>query len=571
MMRMLAPSSQRDLPADWQQRLERRARVIAVIAVRGSAAQTAPYPGGMIPVPAQDPGRVTRQGVLEPNSQVLLTDRLRPDGTLDWTVPGDGGLPSDRLGVDAGKFPGSLREVVWSTRVGGADSTPGITHRFDRIATGSATRPVHSGRPRRNRLSTAALLQAGYDFDPVNTDGLLQSHVEAGTLVTPGGLHYRVLILPRITALRAETAERIAAFAKAGLPVVFVGEVPNRDEGLNDFERRDARVSAAVRDILSTQTKLERETELPESLRRREIVPNLTFLDGTNAAFIEKRSGERRLFFLTNPDAAARRVSFQVSGHAGAAIWDAWNGTIRAQPTIPMDGGVRVDLQLGPFAAALVVFDPRQPAVGAPVASSSDTGAVLEVGAGGWRFQAQGFNANGASISQDRALSHLEDWTATADLQDFAGQGRYTTTLRMAPGSVSSTRRSLLDLGEVHDVVQVRVNGRAAVILAFPPYRIDVTDALRVGTNSVEISVANTPFNATRRPNTAARPAGLLGPVVLRAISGGLLVSIRHGWRGDLGTIRLRHRGAARPTSSACHAPLPTVLARLRLSYGFVS
>jgi hypothetical protein len=87
MMRRLAPSSQGELPADWTQRLAARTRIIAVIAVRGSAAQTAPYPGGTIPVPAQDPGRVTRQGVLEPNSQVVLTDRLRPDGTLDWTVP----------------------------------------------------------------------------------------------------------------------------------------------------------------------------------------------------------------------------------------------------------------------------------------------------------------------------------------------------------------------------------------------------------------------------------------------------------------------------------------------------
>jgi hypothetical protein len=314
-------------------------------------------------------------------------------------------------------------------------------------------------------------------------------------------------------------AERIAAFAKAGVPVVFVGEVPNRDAGLNDFERRDARVSAAVREILSTQTKVGRETELLEALRRRGIVPNLTFLDGTNAAFIEKRSGERRLFFLTNPDAVARRVSFQVAGQAGAAIWDAWSGMIRAQPTTPVDGAERVDLQLGPFAAALVVFDPHQPAVAAPVASP-DTGAVLEVGAGGWSFEAKGCNGNGASVSQDRALSHLEDWTATADLRDFTGAGRYTTTLRMASGSFSSKKRWLLDLGEVHDVAQVRINGRPAVILAIPPYRIDVTDAMRVGMNSVEVSVANTPFNATRSQKTAPRPAGLLGPVVLRATSG---------------------------------------------------
>ena len=775
MMRRLAPGSGGALPADWKERLGRRTRIVAVIAVRGSAAQTSPYPTGMIPVPAQDPGRVTRQGVLEPNSQLVLTDRLRPDGTLDWTVPagewqvfvfrqfpsdlfplgGVGAGPqlvldhfnaaafsahADRVGERALPFLSSYigkgwrgifvdsfelpADAFWSDgfleqfkRRRGYDLTPYLPLVFqphwmnpylqmdattplytmagvaDRVmadyrltvselmqenflvpfaawarrhglvsrmqAHGSPTDLIgsygiadipetedlfagpapdflrsaragadlygrrlvsaesfifageafgvtpamlkaradllfvngvneivghgaaypHAGQgpvgwypfgtlfssflaPRNplwpylrpltayitrtqsvlrvsenvvpvaiyrdgigyqatpfgqtapEPLLNSTLLQAGYDFDPVNADGLMKSHVDAGSLMTPGGTRYRVLILSHVAALRAETAERIAAFAKEGLPVVFIGEVPDRDEGLNDFERRDARVAAAVHTITSTQTKLAQEAQLQGHLQHRGIPPNLTFLDGTHTAFLEKRFGDRRLFFLTNPDPTARHVSFEVSGKSGAAVWDAWSGTIRAQPTTPTEGGERVDLQLDPFAAAFVVFDPNQPAIQASQAPAKSR-TVLEVGSAGWRLEAKGIGANGAPIVRTHVLSHLGNWTEAADLLDFAGQGRYTTTINLASDRFSGTSRWLLDLGDVHDVASVRINGRPSVTLAIPPYRIDITDALHIGTNSLEIDVANTPFNATRGPSTAPRPAGLLGPVIL--------------------------------------------------------
>ena len=91
----------------------------------------------------------------------------------------------------------------------------------------------------------------------------------------------------------------------------------------------------------------------------------------------------------------------------------------------------------------------------------------------------------------------------------------------------------LLDLGCVRDLAEVYVNGQYCGTAWKEPYRVDVSEALKAGENSLEIRVANVWPNrligdeqpgAVRvswtdsrayRASDALRPAGLLGPVKL--------------------------------------------------------
>jgi len=51
--------------------------------------------------------------------------------------------------------------------------------------------------------------------------------------------------------------------------------------------------------------------------------------------------------------------------------------------------------------------------------------------------------------------------------------------------------RCVLDLGVVKDIARVSVNGRRLETLWKPPYRTDVTGALKAGANRLEIEVTN--------------------------------------------------------------------------------
>jgi hypothetical protein len=69
------------LPAGWAERMRKRTRLVAVVAVRGEDAQW-DYPQGDWPR-----RKVTRSGQLQRGTSVDLTARLQSDGTLSWDVP----------------------------------------------------------------------------------------------------------------------------------------------------------------------------------------------------------------------------------------------------------------------------------------------------------------------------------------------------------------------------------------------------------------------------------------------------------------------------------------------------
>ncbi len=70
----------------------------------------------------------------------------------------------------------------------------------------------------------------------------------------------------------------------------------------------------------------------------------------------------------------------------------------------------------------------------------------------------------------------------------------------------------MLDLGDVREIATVTVNGAELPTALWKPYVVDVTSALRVGANSIEVRVTNTLANE-RNQKLAS---GLLGPVTLR-------------------------------------------------------
>jgi hypothetical protein len=91
------------------------------------------------------------------------------------------------------------------------------------------------------------------------------------------------------------------------------------------------------------------------------------------------------------------------------------------------------------------------------------------------------------------ALDKLISWSEHDDpgVKYFSGQAIYTKTITVPGGMIGEDRRIYLDLGKVQVMAKVKLNGKDLGILWKPPYRLDVTGALRAGGNTLEISVAN--------------------------------------------------------------------------------
>jgi hypothetical protein len=79
---------------------------------------------------------------------------------------------------------------------------------------------------------------------------------------------------------------------------------------------------------------------------------------------------------------------------------------------------------------------------------------------------------------------------ADAGVKYFSGNATYTHALDVPTGWLASDRRVVLDLGRVEVIAEVWINGRKAGAMWKEPYRLDVTDAVRAGTNQLQVRVA---------------------------------------------------------------------------------
>ncbi|MGN0852662.1 MAG: glycosylhydrolase-like jelly roll fold domain-containing protein [Kiritimatiellia bacterium] len=167
-------------------------------------------------------------------------------------------------------------------------------------------------------------------------------------------------------------------------------------------------------------------------------------------------------------------------------FWNADDASRRAVPECRTagDGITEVGLNLAPSESIFVVF--RRD--GGPRAAPVPRGKVAEVAdlSPNWKVSFQPGRGAPAGEIEFAHLSRL-DQSADFGIRHFSGTATYrrSIVLDALPG------QTWLDLGEVHDVARVFVNGRDCGFAWHTPFRVDVTDAVKAGRNTVEIKVAN--------------------------------------------------------------------------------
>ena len=99
----------------------------------------------------------------------------------------------------------------------------------------------------------------------------------------------------------------------------------------------------------------------------------------------------------------------------------------------------------------------------------------------------------GRGAPEHVTLDKLISWTAHPDagVKYFSGAATYTKTFQAPSAMIGKDRRVYLDLGRVQAIAEVKLNGKNLGVLWKPPFRMDVTDAVKAGDNALEVQVVN--------------------------------------------------------------------------------
>jgi hypothetical protein len=108
---------------------------------------------------------------------------------------------------------------------------------------------------------------------------------------------------------------------------------------------------------------------------------------------------------------------------------------------------------------------------------------------GPWQLQFPPGEGAPPRITMDRLIS----WSEHDDpgVKYFSGIATYTHTITVPPGLLSGGNRVYLDLGAVHALARVTVNGHSPVMLWKPPFRVELTDIAVPGENQLQVEVVN--------------------------------------------------------------------------------
>lgn len=411
-----------------------------------------------------------------------------------------------------------------------------IFYKGDNIGDGEPMKVIHP------------TLGEGYDYDCSNRDVLLtRMSARDGRIVLPDGMSYRVLILPDNQPMALDALQKVADLIEAGATVV--GPPPTGLAGLPTEPNEERQFNALVGRLWGNDGRSSTTIKRPIGLgylfsgqsARQTLqdagVPadfEYTGLSATGEIhWIHRRMDDADIYFVTSHWLPQEKLecTFRVSAKQ-PELWDPVTGAIRTAVSFRQHSGrTIIPLQFDPCGSVFVVF--RKPI------HSSSTGAAATnyprdaqtrlTLSGPWDVSFDPKWGGPKRITFDQ----LVDWTARpeAGIKYYSGTAVYRKSFNL-PSLPEKGAQLLLDLGELHEVGAVRLNGRDLGVVWTKPTRVDISDAVSVRKNDLEITVVNlwpnrligdaglsaeSRFTETNvhkfSSHSPLLPSGLLGPV----------------------------------------------------------
>jgi hypothetical protein len=246
--------------------------------------------------------------------------------------------------------------------------------------------------------------------------------------------------------------------------------------------------------------------------------------------YTHRRNVTENIYFVANTtsEQVAATCTFRVT-HGTPQLWDAVTGTIRTLPQFThREKTTVVPLAFAPHQSFFVIFRDQE-LEGVKTKINFPEFKTIATLQGAWELAFDPQWGGPARIT----FPSLQDWSKRPEdgIKYYSGIVTYRKSFDLPAGA---DKDIYLDLGTVHELAEVSVNGTREGTVWCAPWRIKLAGPLKEKGNVLEIKVANLWTNRLigdasqpeqkRLTRTAIRvpldgslkPSGLLGPVTLQ-------------------------------------------------------
>jgi len=382
----------------------------------------------------------------------------------------------------------------------------------------------------------------GYDYDVLDEVMLLQLEYRDNALVLPADMSYRLLVLPDHQILSLPALEKIHQLVRAGATVA--GPKPLRTATLSGGSESEGRFQELSGLLWG---------ESPEQPGRRDtgqgsVIWGMTARDilysrtipadcswegaDDDFGFIHRKTDATDIYFISNrkEEAASARFRFRVTGKQ-PEFWNPLTGGIQAVTDYAIaEDTTSIPVSFPPYGSMFVVFrDTINNPVGTDNFPTYEPVLAIE---GTWNVSFDEEWGGPGSVD----FSSLKSWTEHEDagIRYYSGTATYSISFDIPEDLYRAGETWVIDLGAVHEIASVRLNGKNLGVLWTPPFQTEITDVLHQNNNLLEIDIVNnwpnrligdagipeeqrlTRTNVTKfTADMPLTPSGLLGPVRL--------------------------------------------------------
>ncbi len=393
----------------------------------------------------------------------------------------------------------------------------------------------------------------GYSYEYLGATDLASEAARShGGLLAPQGPGYRALVFNRQVYISPEAAAKVLEFARAGLPIIALGALPNVTIGSlgQDFV---SRTMASVSENLGNVKILDRNSSLLSALDELGVKPRVTIRSGGSKLYSLWRSADAADFVLlyNRGDSDTFRVVFEVGNDKVPHILDAWTGT-QSEVVVyeRTERGISLSISLAAKQTAILGFVLPQSTKKIHVTRHSANVEFVKRGLGGhlaafvndddaaritlsngnhallrprqnstsnplvslgfWNLTLQSWVPDGSNTSRSKIETFylgeqrkLVPWSDIPGMSSVSGVGIYTNTLTLPKDFVqrSCDREQsvfLIHFGTVLNTLRVWVNERLLPPIDPANPQVDITTFVIPGSNSIRAEASSSLFNAVR-------------------------------------------------------------------------
>ncbi|NCU04218.1 MAG: DNA-binding protein, partial [Chitinophagaceae bacterium] len=320
----------------------------------------------------------------------------------------------------------------------------------------------------------------GYTYDSFNPDALMMMQVKNDRVVLPGGANYGVLVIPGKMLLNpnptmsAAVQKKLQQLAKAGAKIVI------DQQWIKLFGSNKNVVAAPYMDSTFEKLGVKRDVEVLKG--RNEI------------AWTHRKTAEEDIYFISNQTAKEVRIEVafnhidkqpvivdpQTTLSFNAPLGEIKNGRTHILIVLPANGSTFI---LFKKSASKIRFRHNYfPPIGWGMEHPFKDK---------WEIQFEKKSGSGYSAK----LDSLKSWTTFPDndTKYYSGTAVYSNEFEWKQTSAGQTIN--LHIDSVYNIATVKVNGVDCGTIWTHPYSVDITKAVKPGTNTVQIEVTNTWHN----------------------------------------------------------------------------